>query len=209
MAKSRAIDLFTQFKRLKEHKSSARDPVLFQERIANHFSDPMGGALLFAWLILRETALDPVSLGLDYTLRNYLQQEGDAAFSGRAIELLSALLEWWRSVGRDTTSSTLKQMQGLFELKACQKFLLNHESDGIDWFNKERFEELAEWLTLLLLVEACKPQSTNVGISTMIGRAERSLRLVSTVAQDVGYRSRLFARMPDRGTSRRSISISK
>ena len=202
VAKSCTIELFAQFQRLEDHKSSATAAILFQERVAARFSDPTAGSLLLAWLILRETALDPVSIGLDCTLRSYLQREGDPAFSGRAIELLSALLAWWRSVGRDATSSTLKQMQGQFELEACQKFLLNHESDGVVWFNKERFEELAEWVTLLLLVEGFKPLSTNGVVSTRIGRAERSLQLMLTLAQDVGYRSRLFARIPDHDTSR-------
>ena len=200
VAKSRAIELFAQFQRLKDHKSSAAAATLFQERIAARFSDQAAGSLLLAWLILRETTLDPALMGLDYTLGSDLQREGDPGFSGRAIELLSALLAWWRSVRRDAASSALKQMQGQFELEACQKFLLKHESDGVDWFNKERFEELAEWVTLLSLVEGFKPQSTHGVVSTRIGRAERSLRLLSAQALDVGYRSRLFARMPDKGT---------
>ena len=144
--KSVASILLTSFTELKTHTATANDARSLQLRLTAGFSGQAAEALLLAWLILRETSLDPVSRGLDYTLRKFLQRDGDPEFSSRAIELLSALLEWWRSDNRCADVSHLKLMQRLFTLEACQAFVLHHESDGIEWFNKERFEELCEWV---------------------------------------------------------------
>jgi hypothetical protein len=207
--KSNAIEHFARFTGLKGHKTTASDAGLFTARLTARFSDQAAESLLLAWLVLRETMLDPVSRGFDYTLRNFMQRDSDPGFSSRAIELLTALLEWWQTYERDSATSTLKQMQRLFELKACRKFLLNHDSGGIEWFNKERFEELCEWLTLLLLVERCCIPLTARVLSTKMGEAERTLHLGITLAQDVGYRSRLFAEQPEKVISLRVPRVKK
>lgn len=207
--KSVAVEHLARFIGLKSLKTTASDARSFQLRLTAGFTDQATESLLLAWLILRETPLDPVSRGLDYTLRKYLRRDGDPGFSSRAIELLAALLEWSRSDERDSATTTLKQMQMLFKLEACRKFMLNHESDGIEWFNKERFEELCEWITLLLLVEAFSAASSARVVSTRMGEAERSLNLGVKLAQDVGYRSRLFVELPEKAVSRRTSGVKK
>jgi hypothetical protein len=197
--KSVSVGLFASFAELVGHKTTASDARSFQLRLTAGFSDQAAQCLLFAWLVLRESEIDPVSRGLDYSLRKFLQRDGDSDFGNRGTMLLSALLQWWRSDERDPAASTLQQIQSLFQLEACRKFLLNHESEGIEWFNKERFEELTEWMTLLLLLDGCVAASpTARAISMRIGAAERALRLSGKLAQDVGYRSRLFARLPEK-----------
>jgi hypothetical protein len=205
-----AIEQFIRFSELTGHKTTASDARSFQLRLTAGFLDQAAESLLLAWLILRETSLDPVSRGLDYTLRTFLQRDGDPGFVSRAIELLSALLEWWRSDLRDAAASNLKQMQGLFEREACQAFLLHHESAGVEWFNKERFEALYEWLTLLILVEGCSksPASARV-VSTKMGEAERAISLGVKLAQDVGYRSSLFVELPEEAVKPRVPRIKK
>lgn len=203
------IEPFAPFTELRGHGTTAGDARLFQIRLAARFSDRAAESLLLAWLVLRETTLDPVSRGLDYTLRKFLQRDGDAGFGSRAIELLSALLEWWPACERDSTATSLKQIQKLFQIEACRKFLLNHESGGTEWFNKERFEELCEWITLLLLVEGCDaPLSVRV-VSARMAEAERALRLGTELAQEVGYRSRLFTELPEKVISRSTQIIKK
>jgi hypothetical protein len=87
--------------------------------------------------------------------------------------------------------------------------MLHHESEGIEWFNKERFEELTEWMMLVLLVEGCAaPLSARV-VSMRIGAAERAIRLGAKLAQDVGYRSRLFAELPEKAVARRTPPVKK
>ena len=207
--KSVAVELFARFAGLAGHKTTAIDARSFQLRLTAGFSDQAAQNLLLAWLVLRDTAIDPFSRGLDYTLRKFLQRDGDPGFSSRAIELLSALLQWWRSDERDSATSNLKQMQGIFELEACQAFLLNHESEGVEWFNKERFEELYEWLALLLLVEGCTGPISSRVVSTRMGEAERAIAQGVKLAQDVGYRSRLFAGLPEKVVVKRTPPVKK
>ncbi|MGB9082241.1 MAG: alpha-amylase family glycosyl hydrolase, partial [Desulfuromonadaceae bacterium] len=207
--KSRAVEQFARFSELNGHRTTARDARSFQLRLTAGFSDQAGQSLLLAVLILRETTLDPARRGLDCTLRKFLQREGDPGFSSRGIELLSALLLWWRSDARDSAASDLNQMQSLFELDACRNFLSVHDSGGVEWFNKERFEELCEWMTLLLVVMECSAPSTARALSTRMGAAERSLCLGVKLAQNVGYRSRLFVELPEKVAIKRPPLVKK
>jgi len=207
--KSVAIERLVRFSGLNAHRTTAADARSFQLRLTADFSDQAAESLLLAWMILRETSLDPVSRGLDYTLRKFLRRDGDPGFGVRATLLLTALLEWWRSGERDFAASLLKRMQMLFELEACRKFMLHHESDGVEWFNKERFEELCEWTTLLLLVEGLGATATARTVSTRMGEAERALALGAKLAQDVGYRSRLFMELPEKVVTKRVLRDKK
>ncbi|MDD2308016.1 MAG: alpha-amylase family glycosyl hydrolase [Desulfuromonadaceae bacterium] len=207
--KSKAVEQVARFTRLKEQRTTAGDARLFQLRLIAGFSDRAADSLLMAWLLLRETHLDPVARGLDYTLRSFLQRDGDPEFSSRAVALLSALLQWWRSDERLVAGSNLKQAQSLFGLEACRTFLLDHENDGIEWFNKERFEELSEWVTLLLLLERCDASTPARTVSMRIGAAERAITQGAKSAQDVGYRSQLFVALPVKVVIRRTPRVKK
>jgi glycosidase len=208
--KSSAIKRYAGFSALAAHTTTADDARSFQLRLKAGFSDQAAEALLLAWLVLRETSLDPVGRGLDYTLRKFLQRDGDPGFGCRAVGLLSALLQWWRSPLRDAAGEYLSQMQGMFELEACQIFLLQHESDGISWFNKERFEELSEWMTVLLLLERCNAAALSARtVSARTSEAECAVIMMANLAQDVGYRSRLFAAVPEKTPIRRIPRIKK
>ncbi|HIJ87647.1 MAG TPA: alpha-amylase [Desulfuromonadales bacterium] len=207
--KSSALARYVCFTGLSSHKTSASAARSFQLRLTAGFSDEAAQSLLLAWLVLRETTLDPVSRGLDYTLRKFLRRDGDPDFGSRATQLLSALLEWWRSNKRNPAVSTLQQMQGLFELEACQAFLLHHESDGVEWFNKERFEELFEWLSLLLLLEGCAATASARTITAKMAEAEHAISSGVNLARDVGYRSRLFAGRPETPVNRRTSKAKK
>jgi hypothetical protein len=187
------------FTELKLHSTTAAAAHSFLLRLAAAFSDQAAESLLLAWLLLRETEVDPVNSGLDFTLRRFVRRDGDPDFSSRATELLSALLQWWRSSERVSAASNLKQLQALFALPAGQAFLQHHVSEGVAWFNKERFEELHEWLTLLLLIDECKTPLVARTVTTKMGEAERALIAGAKLAQDVGYRSRLFEGLPDKG----------
>ena len=204
---SNALEQFARFTELRNHSTKAADAHSFQLRLSAGFSDRAVEILLLAWLILRETSLDPVSRGLDCTLRKFVQRDGDPDFGIRAALLLTALLQWWRSDKRDSAASGLQQMQGLFELEACQVFLQHHTSDGVEWFSKERFEELYEWLTLLLLLDGCGASLTARTITAKMAEAERSISLGVKLAHDVGYRSRLFVELPEKTDGRRFLEV--
>jgi glycosidase len=196
--KSVAVERLARFARLKGHRTTSGDARSFRLRLTAGFSDQAAESLLIAWLLLRETTLDPVSRGLDYTMKKFLRRDGDPGFGARAVELLEALLAWWRSEERESAATVLNRMQMLFELEACREFMMHHESDGVEWFNKERFEELCEWTALLLLVEGLGATATARVVSTRMGEAERAIALGAKLAQDVGYRSRLFMELPEK-----------
>lgn len=205
--KSNALEQVTRFTELRNHSTKAADAHSFELRLSAGFSDRAVEVLLLAWLILRETSLDPVSRGLDYTLRKFVRRDGDPGFGVRAALLLTALLQWWRSDKRDNSASGLQQMQSVFELEACQVFLQHHASDGVEWFNKERFEELYEWLTLLLLLDGCGASPTARVITAKMAEAERAISLGVKLAHDVGYRSRLFVELPEKTNARRVSGV--
>ncbi len=203
------LERYLHFNELSERKTTASDARSFQLRLAAGFSDQAANALLLAWLVLRETAVDPVSRGVDYTLRKFLQRDGDPGFGSRATLLLSALLEWWRSKKRNPAAGALQQMQDMFELEACQLFLLHHESDGTLWFNKERFEELYEWLSILHLLEGSGTSTSARTITAKMGEAERSISSAVKLARDVGYRSRIFVGLAEKRIKARVPKITK
>ena len=205
--KSCLLEQLTLFALLQTHTTTAADARSFRLRLSAGFAGRAVEALLLAWLILRETSLDPISRGLDYTLRKFIHRDGDPDFAIRAALLLAALLEWWRSPERDAGASVLKQMQAAFELEACQAFVQLHVSDGVEWFNKERFEELYEWMALLILLDGCGTAPTARTITARMGEVERDITLGVKLAGDAGYRSRLFAELPVKG--RRPVSAGK
>ena len=197
------MERYLRFSELSDHKTTVSDARSFQLRLTAGFSDQAASSLLLAWLVLRETAVDPVSRGVDYTLRQFLQRDGDPGFGSRATLLLSTLLEWWRSSKRNPAIDALQQMQAMFDLEACRVFLQHHESDGTLWFNKERFEELYEWVSLLHLLEGCGAAASARTITAKMAEAERSITLGVKLASDVGYRSRLFVGVAEKGVKTR------
>jgi glycosidase len=203
--KSHAVAAFARFAELARVKTATGDARSLQLRLTAGFSDRASGTLLLAWLVLRETTVDPANRGLDYTLRNYLLRDGEPDFGLRAIELLAALLQWWRLDERDVAESHLKQMQRLFELETCRKFLRHHESEGVEWFNKERFEELCEWVALLTLIDSCgAAKLAPKTAATKMGMAERGICEAVKLAQDAGYRSRIFVELKEKFVTQRA-----
>ncbi|MBU5614372.1 alpha-amylase family glycosyl hydrolase [Geomonas azotofigens] len=102
---------------------------------------------------------------------------------GKLLGLLlrhEAFLTDCRAIGATRCSAAL------FSDPAAAKFLLLHESDGAQWFNKERFELLVDWLAQ---VEPYGAPSTEVKAAK--GRelsAEAVARLMKESAAAAGYR---------------------
>jgi glycosidase len=198
--KSKSVELLISFFGIRINKPTVSGANKFRERLLGRFSDQAAESLLFACLVMRDISIDPCSHGLDYSLRSFVQKESDFGFGVRAIELWTALLEWDRTYKQDRSAGFLSQAKTFFVSDACRKFLMNHESDGVEWFNKERFEELCEWTTLLLLLEECSIANSAKVVTTKMGVAERELSKVINLAQDTGYRSTLFTELPEKLT---------
>ncbi len=176
-------------------KPATMDARQFQVRVASHFSDQAATRLILAWLVLRDSSVDPVRYGLDWVLRQFLMKDHDRDIHCRSTQLLAALLEWWRSDRTPTFKpNNFQNVQSMFTLPASRNFLLIHESDGTEWFNKERFEELCAWIELLNLLEGLKSVKTSRGICSRMASAECAINLATELAKSIGYKSVLFVK---------------
>jgi hypothetical protein len=165
---------------------AAKDARSFRARLLSLLGTPAGARLLLAWLALHDAGISPAELGLDCTLRRALTGCDVRA----AVQLFLALLAC-----RDTATAGLAAPgEPLFAPAACREFLLVHESGGVEWFNKERFEELMLWRGVVgLLAGAERP--TPRTLATRLGRAERSLLHAMDAAAHAGYRTGLYLRL--------------
>jgi len=80
----------------------------------------------------------------------------------------------------------------MFMLPASRSYLLIHESEGTEWFNKERFDELCEWSALLIMLEGIKSVKSSIVICSRMASAERVVGQATDLAKRVGYKSALF-----------------
>jgi len=150
---------------------------------------PSGVCVLLGWLLLRRAGADSLEIfGLDCSLRRVLLVDSDREAARRADQLLKALLAW---DGPDGGGRTIAQA---FSCPPCRDFMLVHESDGVEWFNKERFEELAEWRAVLDVVELALKRPAGRTISSRLAAAGRELAACTALASHAGYRSHLFQR---------------
>jgi len=120
--------------------------------------------------------------GLDCTLLRMLEA-GDAL---HRIGLLSAML----AVPEVSAMPT-----HVFSASACREFLGVHESRGTEWFNKEHFEELGEWLVMLSLIDSASRAESAASVSSAMVKAENMLNYSRELAAHAGYRTGLYQRM--------------
>ena len=140
--------------------------------------------LLLAWAALCGMKTGALAqYGLDCTLRRMLDVAEDA---GHRCELLSALL---------TLPEKPAMTALIFAAPACREFLGVHESRGVEWFNKERFEELGEWLAIVGLVDAGKLPQPPGALSAAMINVESELHYFRELASHAGYRTGLYQRM--------------
>lgn len=186
-----SLDNLQRFLRQKPTKREAQQ---FQSRAAHRFTDQAATRLVLAWLILRDTDVDPTSFGLDWTLCQLLAKDHDRDLHCRCSQLLTALLEWWRSAA--CTDSRRSNpgiiVPDMFTLPSCRSYLLVHFSGGIEWFNKERFEELYEWLELLNLLDKIATVNTDRALCSRMAAAESAITGTIELAANSGYRCAVF-----------------
>ncbi|MBP1751295.1 MAG: putative glycoside hydrolase [Geobacteraceae bacterium] len=77
----------------------------------------------------------------------------------------------------------------LLEEEKTRQFLLVHWSNGVEWFNKERFEDLSRWLFLANMIDTVVGAGEDEEICGMVvSRYETVLNLLSAVER-AGYRT--------------------
>jgi glycosidase len=135
--------------------------------------------LLLTWVLLRGMKSGTLEqFGFDCSLRRM-----SVVDTLPRTALLNALLDL------PEKSVTLA---AAFSASDCRKFLQIHENGGVEWFNKERFEELAEWLSIVSLLVPDKLSLTAGNLSTVAEKAEKDLNRFIAFAAHAGYRTGMF-----------------
>lgn len=139
--------------------------------------------ILSAWMLLSGMTPGGLELfGLDFTLRRMLDRD----CARHSIALLCALL---------ALPDVAEAPAGIFSVPACREFMGVHESRGAEWFNKERFEELGEWLAVVGFVDAVKPKLSVATVLAAMAKAQNVLNRSFELAALAGYRTGQYRRM--------------
>jgi len=148
--------------------------------------------LIAAWLLLQEEPHALTLYGLDYTFRKLTEQNPEYLLSGAGyVQLLQALL----AAGADTVAQPVfAPLEKILALPACQEFILVHESEGQEWFHKERFELLLQWLVMIRLT-AFAEEPPAVGLGKWVQIAASDVQHFTELAAHSGYRLDLFLRL--------------
>lgn len=186
---------FDGLQKLLAQKPKTPDALMFQTRVASRFTDQATTRLVLAWLVLRNSCVDPVRYGLDWVLKQLLAKDHDRDLHCRSTLLLVALQELWQSHRNMTVRQFgTEHVTSMFMLPACRSYILIHESEGTEWFNQERFDELCEWSSLLITLEGIKSVKSSIVICSRMSSAERAISLATGLAKRVGYKSALFVK---------------
>jgi hypothetical protein len=70
-----------------------------------------------------------------------------------------------------------------------------HESGGVEWCNKERYEELLEWFSLCALMADAASKPAPRTISARLGVLATEIRRMNELATRAGYRTKLLLRL--------------
>jgi glycosidase len=166
------------------HRPSAKASSSLLANLNLRLGNATGARVLLAWLLLKGRKLQLERFGLDYSLKQVCGSVS-ASEGQQAVLLLQALLEWEETADGSTTERA-------FRSAACCAFLQVHESEGTQWFNKERFEELLEWIAIRALMSGSATKPAPRAISTLLGRLAAENRHLNESAAYAGYRTKLL-----------------
>lgn len=173
-------------------KPASNEARAFQARVQELTGSVGGARLLFSWLLLRDTGIMPDDFGLDYTLRNSLAgvDKADAHRTARLLQVLLVYCYQTDDKAKKKVSATTPSR--LFSPAAGRDFMQVHESSGVEWFNKERFEELSQWLKMTELANLAAQRPVVRTLTAWLAKTERELKLQAEMAAHAGYRTGLF-----------------
>jgi hypothetical protein len=183
-------DCLALVSRLKTAKPSAKPAHEILTRIAGTLASANGSQLLLAWLLLKGRRIELVQYGLDYSLKQagIFENPEDGH---RSAQLLQALLD----LDVPDTSEKLTPLERAFFTVAGRRFMRVHESGGTEWFNKERYEELLEWLSIISLMERAASKPADRTIAAWLGRLATENRQLIELAAHAGYRTKLLLQL--------------
>ena len=175
-------------KSLQTVKPSAKPAAALLARLGVLLDSPAGSRLLLTWLLFNDRGITLVPFGLDCSL-GFAIAEGTHRDRLHSVALIEALLAWKRDGDAATSVRTA------FETAECCRFMQVHESAGTEWFNKECFEELLEWFSLLSLLESAPGNPAPRTITARLGRLSAEIGRLTELAAHAGYRSGLLLRL--------------
>ena len=179
-----AIALFSLLTRLKSYSPHSRHAVDFLTVIRKRVASVSGARLLLSWLLLRDSAPDCLDrFALDYTLREFMED----ALDDDPVGLLKALLARF-SQGKEAESP-----HDIFVIPDCRHYLLVHDSNGTNWFNKERFESLTIWILIVKFCDSLlKQTASHEPASWHVASSRHEMRRLAKLAEKAGYRTEMF-----------------
>lgn len=117
------------------------------------------------------------------------------------LKLLLSRHETFRELDEEGLSHWLA---GMFGNPLARDFLQVHLSGGIEWFSKERFEDLVQWLLLATLSEPSGAAFDKGTVELELTRVNKTVSALIEAAVEAGYRvAALLAAdkgLPDAGT---------
>ena len=161
-------------------KPSARAAATLLTSLTDRLGTPSGRMILVAWQLLKGRNIQLSLFGLDYSLKQVCRLE-TASDGQHAGLLLQALLDLEAARSASEDGAPVEQA---FATAACCTFMQVHESGGTEWFNKECFEELLEWLSIITLTEGATTNPAPRTLSTRLGRMASENRRMSEAATD-------------------------
>jgi glycosidase len=173
------------------HKPSARAAASLLSSLSNRLGTPAARMLLLAWQLLKGRKIQLDLFGFDYSLKQVCRLETDSERQ-HAIQLLQALLSL---EGAGSAAEDESAVERALATTAGRAFLQVHESGGTEWFNKECFEELLEWFSIIALMEGAASKPAPRTISARLGRLAAEYRLMNEAATHAGYRTKLLLRL--------------
>jgi hypothetical protein len=184
-------------------KPSGKPAAALLSRLAGRLETPTGSRLLLAWLLLRGRKVQLDEFGLDYSL---IQAGGRGSLyeNRHDVQLLQALLAW-NEVGSAPEGSIA--LARAFETADCRAFMLVHESGGTEWFNKERYEELLKWFSIIALMQCAARKPAPRSVSALLGRLADENRRLAEMAMHAGYRSTLLVLLLQQAASRPAVTV--
>jgi glycosidase len=140
--------------------------------------------------------------GLNSALRKIMHEfmgTGPAAecpwSSGTEVLLIALLLSHQAFFAERDEKVVADRISALFDDEKARQFLLVHWSNGVEWFNKERFVDLVRWLGLTNIISRGPETADEKILRAMISRIYDNVIDLFAKAETAHYRTDIFREM--------------
>jgi hypothetical protein len=112
--------------------------------------------------------------------------------SGTGVLLMGILLAHQYLVAGKDEKDLTQPVKTLFEDEKARRFLLVHWSNRLEWFNKERFEDMTGWLYLTDMFSYCAKPLDDKSLRQIITKGNAMVMDLSAKAETARYRTDIF-----------------